>query len=154
MLFYFFKFYDNAGSLKMCCVITRYVRLPFSSNFVFLWFYSVKHSNIKFPYILHLNIKKQQNKNSNLTSIFIYYSLLPITLFPCENIQYSFLCLSSLLIMKVSPRPFQADWHPLWHCPGLCSIWACSHEGNESFWEGQHVFPNVADDQPKQWIRE
>lgn len=80
--------------------------------------------------------------------------MLPFSFLPLENIECSFLCLSSCPMIKVSPGPFQANRNPLWHSAGLRSVWERSHEGTEPFREGQHVFPNVADDQPKQWNRE
>lgn len=55
--------------------------------------------------------------------------------------------------IKVPPGPLQADRHPLRHGPGLGGVRACPHEGTQPFREGQHVFPNVANDQPKQRVR-
>lgn len=113
---------------------------------------SCKHHTEILPIYYFLIVRNNKKEKQFDICIYMCCSFLPKTLFLLDNIQYSFLCLSSLPIIKVSPGSFQTNRHPLRHSPGLCSIWACPHEGNESFWEGQHVFPNVEDDQPKQWI--
>lgn len=81
-------------------------------------------------------------------------SCVPSVLFLLKHIQHSFLCLSSLLIIKVSSGSIQANRYPIWNSLGLCSLSACPHEGVESVWEGQHVFSDVENDQPKQRVGE
>lgn len=56
--------------------------------------------------------------------------------------------------IKVSPGSLQADGYSLWHRAGLGSVRARAGEGDEPLREGQHVCPDVEDDQQEQWLGE
>lgn len=61
----------------------------------------------------------------------------------------SLVFLISTQYLKVTSGSLQTDRYSLRHCFGFRSLWTCSGERDESFWEEQHVFQTVADDKPK-----
>lgn len=77
-----------------------------------------------------------------------------LQLLPLKIVASSLPCLFSSPTTKVSPGPLKADGYSLRHRLGLRGLRARPSERDESFREGQHVFPNVADDQPKQRLGE
>lgn len=91
-------------------------------------------------------VKKKQQKKLAWQPSFYMLPFSHLQHLPLQNAALSLLCLFSSPTIKVSPGSLKADGYSLWHCLGLCSLWTRSSERDESFWEGQHVFPNVADD--------
>lgn len=56
--------------------------------------------------------------------------------------------------MQVSAGPVEADGHSVRHGAGLRGVRARAREGHEPLREGQHVRPDVEDDQQEQRLRE
>lgn len=99
--------------------------------------------------------KKKKTKGSVMTPVFLCVAL-------CLPAAPSFLktwvkvsCVSfSSPTIKVSPGSLEADGYSLRHRAGLGSVRARASERDEPLREGQHVFPDVEDDQQEQWLGE